>query len=238
VLVTESIVNYFGYEIGDTIYLKTFIPGRDDVQVTVRGVVKQTLGINMYADIDFMQQEMIDKGIVNSVILNSEANVKEVLEDYSIISSVQSLQDIRDTFMEFMDFTIYSITIILAFSAILGFAIVYNSGIMTINERQLEFSSMRVMGFKKYEIFKMITRETLLISIFGIILGIPMGQAMLGSMYNSFNNDLYTLAFIARPASHVKTAVLTSIFVGISIFATYEKIHRLNFIDALKNRMT
>lgn len=238
ILITESVSNYFGYGIGDRIELSTFIPGHDDTTVVVRDIVKQTLGINLYANLEYMQSELAEKGLVNAMMLDSEADVKNILEDYRIIGSVQSLQDIRDTFMEFMDFTIYSITIILLFSAILGFAIVYNSGIMTINERQLEFSSMRVMGFKKSEIFKMITRETLIIAIIGILLGIPMGQAMMNSMYSTFNNDLYTLEFIIRPSSHFKTAALTALFVGISVFATYEKIHRLNFIDALKNRMT
>lgn len=238
VLITESISNYFGYQIGDTIHLKTFIPGQDDTTVVVKDIIKQTLGINMYANINYMQNNFVDKGTINSVMINSDENVKDLLEDYHIIASVQSLQDIRDSFMEFMDYTIYSVSVILVFSAILGFAIVYNSGIMTINERQLEFSSMRVMGFYKKEIFKMITRETLLISVIGIIIGIPLGQSMLTGMGTAFNNDLYTFEMIATPISHMKTILLTVIFIAISIFATYEKIHRLNFIDALKNRMT
>ncbi|MEA3423934.1 MAG: FtsX-like permease family protein [Bacillota bacterium] len=238
VFVTESIVNYFGYKIGDEIYLKTFIPGSDDISVKVKGVIKQTLGINMYANLDYMQKMIDNKGIINSVMLNSDTDVKDALEDYEMIASVMSLQDIRDTFMEFMDYTIYSVSIMLIFALVLGFAIVYNSGIMTINERQLEFSSMRVMGFTKKEIFKMITRETMVISTIGIIVGIPLGQAMLISIGETFSNDLYTMDMGATPLAHYKTIAMTSVFILISVLATYEKIHRLNFIDALKNRMT
>ncbi|MBN2260375.1 MAG: ABC transporter permease [Clostridiales bacterium] len=238
VLITESVVNTFGYQVGDEIFLKTYIPGKDDISVKVKGIIKQSLGINMYINIDYMQKMMVDKGLINSVMLNSDEDVKSILEDYPMIASVQSLQDISDMFMEFMDYTIYSVTLMIVFAGILGFAIVYNSGIMTINERQLEFSSMRVMGFSKIEIFKMITRETLIISIIGILIGVPMGQAMLISIGETFNNDLYTMDLAATPIAHLKTAALTSCFVIISVVATYEKIHRLNFIDALKNRMT
>jgi putative ABC transport system permease protein len=238
VLITESVSNYFGYQKGDRIELKTFIPGHDDQIVVVKDVIEQTLGINLYANLEYMQNELVEKGAVNSILIDSDEDVKGILEDYAIIASVQSIKDIRDTFMEFMDLTIYSVTVILVFAAILGFAIVYNSGIMTISERQLEFSSMRVMGFNKYEIFKMITRETLVIAVLGILVGMPMGQAMMSSLYSSFNNDLYTFKFIVTPQSHLKTALMTTVFVAVSVFATYEKIHRLNFIDALKNRMT
>ncbi len=238
ILITESVSNYFGYQKGDKIELKTFIPGHDDQMVVVKDIVAQTLGINLYANLEYMQNELVEKGAVNSILIDSDEDVKGILEDYAIIASVQSLKDIRDTFMEFMDLTIYSISVILVFAAVLGFAIVYNSGIMTISERQLEFSSMRVMGFSKYEIFKMITRETLVLAILGILVGMPMGQIMMGSLYSSFNNDLYTFKFIVTPQSHLKTALLTAVFVSISVVATYEKIHRLNFIDALKNRMT
>jgi putative ABC transport system permease protein len=238
VLITESMVNHFGVSVGDQIDLKSFIPGREDTVVTVRGVVKQTLGINMYADIAFMQGELTDRGLINGVFINSDRPVKEVLDDYPGVAAIQSLKDLRESFMAFMDYTIYSVLVMTFFAAILGFAIVYNSSIMTIGERSLEFSSMRVMGFTKVEIFQLITRETLIIAFFGLLLGIPLGEGMLYGIGATFNNDLYTMNMTATPLAHLKTAGLTGIFIALSVLATYEKIHRLNFIDALKNRMT
>jgi len=238
VLITESMVNHFGFSVGDQIDLKSFIPGREDTVVTVRGVVKQTLGINMYADIAFMQGELTDTGLINGVFINSDRPVKEVLDDYPGVAAIQSLKDLRDSFTAFMDYTIYSVLVMTFFAAVLGFAIVYNSSIMTIGERSLEFSSMRVMGFTKVEIFQLITRETLIIAFFGLLLGIPLGEGMLYGIGATFNNDLYTMNMTATPLAHLKTAGLTGIFIALSVLATYEKIHRLNFIDALKNRMT
>ncbi|OPL09246.1 MAG: hypothetical protein AVO33_07220 [delta proteobacterium ML8_F1] len=238
VLITESMHNHFGFEVGDRIDLTSFLPGKSDAVVTVKGIVKQTLGINMYADIGFMQRELAAKGLINGVFINTDREIKEVLDDYPGVASVQSLKDIRDSFMEFMDYTIYSILVMTFFAAILGFAIIYNASLMSIGERSLEFSAMRVMGFTKFEIFQLITREILIVTFFGLIMGIPMGSAMLYSIGATFNNDLYTMTMKATPIAHLKTAALTGVFIALSVLATYEKIHRLNFMDALKNRMT
>jgi putative ABC transport system permease protein len=124
------------------------------------------------------------------------------------------------------------------FGGIVGFAIVYNITTVSINERIMEFSSLRVMGFEKKEIFRMITRENALMTAVGIILGIPVGYGMIKALETSISTEIYTIPAIILPSTYVIALIATLIFVAIAQLATYRKIHNLNFMDALKNRVS
>lgn len=238
IVLSEGLARFMGVEKGDKIKIKTFIPNKADIYVEVKDIIKQSLGINGYMNIETMSSKLLDKNIITGVYIDSNDDVKGKLEDVKNISSIQSLEDMRSIFEQFMGLMIVSIGIMLIFAGILGFAIVYNSTIMNIAERRLEFSSLRIMGFSKNEIFKIVTKENTVMTVFGIILGIPLGQSMTSSLETMFSTEIYTIEMNPMLSNYIITAVLTIAFVAIAQLATYKKINKLDFIEALKNRIS
>ncbi len=238
VVVTEGLARLLSIDVGDEVIVGSFLPGRDDVNLAVTGIVKQQLGVNAYMNIDYMRRTLLESGYINSAIIVADQLDKYVFEDMKNVKAVQSLYDMKAVFKKFTRITVavYGIMVILA--GLLGFAIIYNATIMSINERQLEFSSMRVMGFDKGAIFRIVMRENILLSCFGIALGVPLGAKLVDGVALTFSNELYTIEVIDNPIIYVYTALFVGIFVLIAQVATYNKIHHLNFIDALKARMT
>lgn len=238
IILSEGLARFLGVNKGDKVKIKSFIPNRDHVYVEVKDIIKQSLGINGYMYIDKMGEELLEKDLITGAYLDSNDDVKNKLEKVKNISSIQSLQDMRGIFEQFMELMVYSIGIMVLFAGILGFVIVYNSTIMNIAERRLEFSSLRVMGFSKNEIFKVITKENAVMTIFGILIGIPLGSMMIGSLKTLYSTEIYTLEINPMPSDYVTTAILTIIFVALAQLATYKKIKKLDFIEALKNRIS
>jgi putative ABC transport system permease protein len=238
VFVSEGLANVLAIERGDPLWIETFIPDREDQQIKVTQVIQQNLGANIYMDINTMREFFLDAGYTNGVYIDSKADVKAGLEDFRFVGSVQSLKDMQDVFLEFMDLMIYSLGVMLVFGGVLGFAIVYNATILSINERRLEFSALQIMGFSKQEIFRMLLRENLVLSTIGILAGIPLSIVMMDSVMKQFSTDLYSLRIEWEPIMFVQAAFFTIVFVWIAEAATYQKIKRLDFIEALKNRIT
>jgi len=237
ILLSENLAKSLNVKKGDALKIKSFIPSKDDEYLIVRNIIKQNLGINAYMDIDYMGKVFLDKGIMTSVILNSEdKEIKLKLNRLNNVISVQSMAEISEGFREFMKLSIFSISIMLIFSGILGFAIVYNSTIMSINERNLEFSSLRVMGFHKNEIFNIVSMETLYMTIVGILLGFPLSKLFIIGLAESFSTDLYTMSSNINLNEYIITTIATIIFVFFAQMMTYKKINNLDFIEALKNR--
>ncbi len=238
ILLSSNLADNLNAKVGDEVLIKNFIPNKDDSYVKVMGIIKQSLGINGYMNIDYLNDKFLDREIINGIYLNSDDDVKEKLKDIKNINSIQSQADMRNAFEEFTTITAISMGFMVIFSGLLGFIIVYSMTLMSINERTLEFSSLRVMGFSKQEIFYMLIRENMIMSFIGIIIGIPLGLWLVNYMSKSFTTDVYTMNEPVRAGSVVISIVLTIVFLTLAQFMTYAKIHRLDFMQALKNRIS
>ena len=236
--VTETYAATYGVKEGDIIRVKNFIPGKPDVDVPVVKVIKQSLGLNAYMDLTYMQSNFMDAEMINGVFIQTDHALGDQLSSVERITSVQSIADLKGIFEEFLGLMIASIGTMLVFAGIMGFAIVYNTTIISILERRMEFSSMRIMGFTKNEIFFITLRENVIMTLFGILIGIPMGMGLLNSMSEAFSSELYRMDPIINPSAYMTTALAVLVYVLFAQLATYSRIRRLDFIEALKSRMT
>ncbi|SDJ88966.1 ABC transporter permease [Natronincola ferrireducens] len=238
IILAERLAEILGVGVGDEILIKNFMPNKEDSVIEVKGVAVQYLGTNAYMDIEALNDLLGEKGMVTGALMNSRDEVVSKLRNVGNIRQVQSVEDMKNSFLEFMDLIIYSVGVLMIFGGILGFAIVYNVTIISISERTMEFSSLRVMGFDKKEIYRMISRENGVMTFLGIMLGVPLAYGMCRAMISALSTDLFSIPFIISPRSYIITAIATIVFVVIAQLATLRKIHRLNFMDALKNRIS
>jgi putative ABC transport system permease protein len=238
IFVTEALAKILGVKQGDYVTIKNFIPGKNDIKIQVGGVVKQYLGINAFMDIETMQDLLVDKEMITGVAIASTDNVKEKLKDIKNIAAVRSSKDIQNAFLEYLDTMNIATKFYLFFGGILGFAIIYNATIIGISERSMEFASLRVLGFDKKDIYNMITKENAVMTVIAILLGIPLGISMINGMSQSFSSEMITMPAIITPKIFIYAAIATIFFVIIAQLATKRKIYNLNFIDALKSRIS
>jgi putative ABC transport system permease protein len=124
------------------------------------------------------------------------------------------------------------------FSGLLGFVIIYSMTIMSINERSMEFSSLRVLGFSKGEIFGIILKENMVMSALGFVYGLPMGMLLIDGMRTIYVSDVYTFDAPISIINIVYSYVFTFLCLTFAQLITYKKIKNLNFIEALKSRIT
>lgn len=238
IILSEGLAKTLGASVGDRIVLNNFMPDKEDGYVEVKGITTQYLGSNAYMSMESLNQLMEEKGMVTGALMNSKDDVVPKLRDVKNIGLVQSVTDMKNSFLEFMDTIILSMGVMMLFGGILGFAIVYNVTIISISERIMEFSSLRVLGFDKKEIYKMVSRENGLITALGILLGVPLGYSMCKGIATGLSTDLFTIPMIVEISSYLGAAVATIFFVAIAQLATIRKIYRLNLLDALKSRIS
>jgi putative ABC transport system permease protein len=160
------------------------------------------------------------------------------MKDVKNIRQIQSVQDMKNSLLEFMDMIIASMSVMLMFGGVLGFAIVYNITTVSINERIMEFSSLRVLGFEKSQIYRLVTRENGLMTMLGILLGIPLGYGMCVGLSTAVSTEIYSIPILISPGTYIISGAATIIFVTIAQLATLRKIHNINFMEALKNRVS
>lgn len=238
VLITESLAKALRVTKGDYITIKNFMPQKDEVQVQVTEIVKQHLGSNAYMSLDTMQRLLLDRQFITGLNIRSGENVKDSLKDVPNIAAVRSSHDISNAFLEYLDTIIVATNAYMLFGGILGFAIVYNATIIGISERKMEFASLRVLGFYNKEIFTIVIRENILLTALAVLIGMPLGAGMISAMAVAFSSDMMTLPVVYKPSIFINAGFATLFFVAIAQVAARKKIYQMDFIDALKSRIS
>lgn len=236
-LISQNLSRLLGVQTGDVIRVKSYLPNREDVYLPVSGIIKQTLGMNAYMDLDTMGRQLLEKNVINGVYADTQdSDLNKKLLPASNIASILSIADIRAVYDKYMTMMVLSIGFMVAFSGVLGFCIVYNATVVSLGEREMELSSLRVLGFGKREVFFIILKENLIIAILGVLLGIPVGKLMSEYSSAAFSTKLYSIDMSPNGEAMIMAAVYTAVFVILAQLATYRKIQRLDFLQALKNR--
>jgi putative ABC transport system permease protein len=238
VLLSYNLAQILEAEIGDMVFVENYIPGRNNAYIKVVGIVKQTLGINAYMSIEYMENMLTGKGTINGAYVNVDRSIAEDLAKLKNIGGVQSTKEMQDSFMEYLDMTWATVLFMVVFSGLLGFVIIYSMTIMSINERSMEFSSLRVLGFSKGEIFGIILKENMVMSALGFVYGLPMGMLLIDGMRTIYVSDVYTFDAPISIINIVYSYVFTFLCLTFAQLITYKKIKNLNFIEALKSRIT
>lgn len=238
IYITKALAQALHVEEGDQLTVETLLPGKSDITLTIGPIVEQYLGSNAYMELESMQRNLMDYGLITGVNVASEADIKESLKDVKQIALIRSSQDIKDSFLEYMDTLIVATNAYMLFGGLLGFALIYNATIIGISERRMEFSSLRVMGFDKNEIFKIVTRENSLLAVASIFIGIPLGISMINGMSVAFSSSMITFPRIYSPSIFLTAIGATAVYVMIAQLATRRKIFKLDFIEALKSRIS
>lgn len=67
------------------------------------------------------------------------------------------------------------IMLIIFFAILFGAIIIYNMGILSFSEKELEFATLKVLGFKNKQIKKIFIKQNIWITFISILIGIPSG---------------------------------------------------------------
>jgi putative ABC transport system permease protein len=147
-----------------------------------------------------------------------------------------SLAATKESFQEYTQVMNVTIFLLAGLAGLLGFAIVYNATIVSIGERETEFSVLRVLGFSRGEIFRLLLRENNMITAAGLIAGIPLAGLFLRYSSDVFSTEQYTMRLQAAPVHYAAGVLAAVLFVVLAQAATYRRIQKLDFMAALKNR--
>ena len=146
------------------------------------------------------------------------------LRDVSLNDDVGILSGFADTF------ALISMVIIL-FAAALCVLVIYNLTNMNISERKREIATLKVLGYRDSEVSGYIYREVLIMAVFGIIIGLPIG---FGLLYFVFGYLDFGSVSMVKWYSYLISAILVLVFVGFVDLLLYRKIRKVDMNDSLK----
>lgn len=154
-------------------------------------------------------------------------------KDLDFVTAVNSKQELEDTYTESMQVINIMIVMMAAFSVIMVVVVLYNSGVLSFNERVKEFATLKVLGLRSSKIRRLLSRQNMALSLIGIVLGAPLGNISLNAMINSNGDNFDYYLTVPIPDYFVAGFFVLAVSMLVS-FMFSKKIQQLDMVEVLK----
>jgi len=240
-LISERLAELLDARVGTKLTVESLMLKEPDEtkELEVVGIIPQYLGINAYMEIHGLQEFLGQDGLATSFMLSvDEAGRNALKQEYrtsAVVSGVEDQKEMLAQSQEMMASFGSMIYIYALVGIIIGFAIIYNSSLITLSERSHELASMQVLGMTPGEVLSVITFEQWFTGFLGMIAGIPTAKLLLVAMSQSISNDVYTMPADMTVFSLVMAFLITTASIWVAQKAAGRKIKSLSLVEALKS---
>ncbi len=219
------------------------LPIKDDngflYQVPVEGRVEQFVGHYMFMSEDRYQKSFDETATANSYYINLKdgADVEAVADELIDMDGVYyaiTNADTMDIISSLIDALGIVVIIIILISTLLTFVVLYNLTNLNVSERKRELSTIKVLGFQNKEVTEYIYRETLLLTVFAIIMGAIGGKILHYSITMALSPSNALVDPTLSPLSYLIGAAIVFIFSLIVMFIIHRQLKRVDMVEALK----
>lgn len=241
IIITEKIANLLDIKKGDIIKIKD----TDDAEfeVKVGDITENYLQHYIYMSQNLYEKLYGEKAKYNQLIINTnelteaeeEILGKKILEDKNSISSVEFTSTAKDLFSDVMDNMNFVVWILIVSAGLLDFVVLYNLSNVNISERIRELASLKVLGFYDKEVYNYIAKETTILTIIGMILGLVSGYFLNFFIMQTCELDMFMFDKRVNLTSYIYGIVLTLLFSIIVNIVTYFALKKINMIESLKS---
>ena len=228
VALTMKQAKKLGLSEGDKVYWKTATGSKwNESRIGRISRHPNITGITMLRE-DYEKADMTFR----PVMLVSKNNCEKAAGN-ECVSTVHSMKDLIaafDKMMEIMNLLVYFMVV---FSVLLIVIVLYNSGNLSFNEREKEFATLKVLGFKSGAIRRLLSTQNLWLSIIGVICGLPLGRVPLQAMMDS-NGDAVDWPCYIAPTTYIISAVFVMTVSVLVSFMFSRRIKRIDMVEVLK----
>ena len=237
---TDKAAELLGVKVGDTITLKD--SDGNEKQVKISNIVENYVYHYVYMSRE-LYETLYGEEYKANVLLAQDNNLTEEQEDvlakelmgYNEISSVSLTSSAIKTMDETMQSLNYVVVVLIVSAGLLAFVVLYNLSNVNISERIRELATIKVLGFYDKEVYDYVTRETILLTLIGIVLGLVGGFFLNYYIIGTCEISMLRFNKTIEPLSYIYSALITIAFTLIVNFVTYFALKKIDMIESLKS---
>ena len=240
VCLTDKAAQLLGVQEGDIITLVD--ADEEEKQVKISYIVENYVSHYIYLSSQ-VYEELYQKDYETNVMLiqnkelstEQEDNLATDLIEQNEVATVSRIS----TMVKSMDDTLkslnYVVLILIISAGLLAFVVLYNLSNVNISERIRELATIKVLGFYDKEVYSYVTRETVLLTLIGIALGLIGGYFLSYFIIDTCEINMLRFNKVVEPMSYVYAALITIAFTVIVNIVTYFALKKIDMIESLKS---
>ena len=239
-IITDKLAELINAKIGDTITITTSDDEQKEIKVV--GITENYISHYVYMSKELYQQ-VFGEVYSTNVLLVQDNNLSEEQEEAIMqemvakneISTVTLTATTMKTLDDTMNSLNYVVVVLIISAGLLAFVVLYNLSNINISERIRELATIKVLGFYDREVYDYVTRETILLTIIGIIWGLVAGYFLNFYILGTCEINMLRFEKVIHPISYIYAVAITLVFSIIVNLVTYFTLKKIDMIGSLKS---
>ena len=239
--ISSILAKILGVHIGDFVEVDLLEGQRRTVSVPVSALVEDYFGIRGMMDAGALARLMREAPALNSVNLTFDQNRADAF--YSAIKGMPIVSGLalqRASLANFRETVALLITtmagIYTGLAAVIAFGVVYNSARISLSERARELASLRVLGFTRGEVLRILLLELALLTLLAQPLGWAMGYGLAWIMKTNLAGELMRVRLIVEPSTYLLASAVVILAATVSALIVRQRVNQLDLVSVLKTR--
>lgn len=233
VFLSDKAAQLLGVKEGDTITIEDSQDVKREVKIT--HIVENYIYHFVYMAKD-LYQTVYEESYETNVLLTKNINLSaEEIMELPQVASVSQISSMVDMIQDTMDSLNYVVIVLIVSAGLLAFVVLYNLSNVNISERIRELATIKVLGFYDKEVYSYVTRETVILTMIGIVFGLIAGYFLNSFIIGTCEINMLRFSRTIQPMSYVYSALITIAFTLMVNLATYFSLKKIDMIESLKS---
>lgn len=238
IAITDKVAQLLNVQQGDKITLRDI--DNKEVELEISDIVENYVYHYVYMSKETYEQiygkyEVNLLFVKDNLELEQEQTLSREILQKSEVNSISLISTISSAMDNMMSSLNYVVIILIVSAGLLAFVVLYNLSNVNISERIRELATIKVLGFYDKEVYKYVARETIILTVIGIVLGLGLGYLLNYFILGTCEINILRFTKDIHFVSYVYAVIITVVFTLIVNVVTYFALKKIDMIESLKS---
>jgi putative ABC transport system permease protein len=241
IVLSDKLAGLLQVTTGNTVTLELLEGRRRTLDVVVSGRIRSYFGLVAVMDLDKLNSLAGDGDVISAVNIALDRNgTLELYDRVKTLPAVASVNLQRVSLAKFRETLARNITMMMlvytALGVIIAFGVAYNSARIQLSERARELASLRVLGFSRNEVSRILLNELAILTACAMPLGWAGGYGLAWLTSRALDTEVHRIPFIIDRDTFAWASVVLVVAIAASALIVRLRINRLSLVSVLKTR--
>jgi len=241
ITLSERLAERLGVTASDEITVEVMEGERRHIDVPVTAIVEEMLGMSSYMEIGVLNHLTGEGDVVSAAALYIEPSaigpVSERFKSLPVISAATMKAYSMAMFLDkIAGLVLVSAAILTVFAIIIAVGVVYNSARIRYQERARELASLRVLGFTRAEVSRLLFTEFMVEIVIGIPFGLVLSRFVVDLIARFHSNESFQVPAVIEPRTYAAASIIVLLAGAASTYMLRRRVYALDLVAVLKSR--
>lgn len=239
-LITQLLARRLQAKSGDDLEVEALEGRRQKWLIPITGIVDQWVGFAAYMDMRALKDLLQEDWVSTAAVKIDPRREDELQSEWNILPKIAAVNFKRHTLNMFrsnmVHFILVFATALTGFALVIAVGVVYNSARVALSERAWELMSLRVLGFTRREVFRILGGEMFVQVILALPLGWLLGYGFAALLVRLMHTESFEIPLIVERSTFAYASTVVVISGLVSAWILRRRLDKTNLIEALKVR--